>query len=399
MNILFISPSIPSTLHRIRTFSIIKALVKKHKVHLVSLDTSVESGRIVDELALGLASCKIIRKSKWKSLLDCALFLFSSQPLEVAYCRSAEMNKEIQKIIFENKIDLIYIKRLRSFQFVPISVKHVPMIIDTTDAMSLFYKRASGSVPWYKKPVFFEEYIKYLWYEKKVASQKGFNIKKWVTCSSVDADYLRNVSKIKDIEVVPNIVDTEYYNPGNLDNKAGNYSEEKGSIMISGLMDKFVNTEAVDFLVEEVLPIVEKSYPAVKLYIVGPKPTRHIKSYQNDQIIVTGYVKDLREYIMKAEVVVCTVKTGTGTRFKILQALAMKKPVVSTRAGFEGLSGEDGKEILLADDADSFAEKIVRLFADNDLERRLGSTGRELVVSKYSEKALSDSLEMVIKRL
>lgn len=388
MNILFISPSIPSQLHRIRSYELIKSLSEIHNVHVISLDVSNGVDMFPEELKRVVSSYEIIGKSKWRSIVDCVLYIFSPSPLEVAYCHSKKMERAVKEVIAKKNIDLIYIKRLRSFQFLTLSADNVPVVIDTTDAMSLFYDRASKSVPWYKKPLFFEEYFKYSWYEKKLATQDKYNIKKWIVCSSIDRDYLRDTIGIKDIAVVPNIVDTEFY-----DSDKVNYVEEKRSLVISGLMDKFVNTEAVDFLVKEVLPIVRKSYPTVKLYIVGPNPTKRVRSYENNNIIVTGYVKDLREYIMKAEVFVCTVKTGTGTRFKILQALAMKKPVVSTRAGFEGLDGKNGKEILLADTVGAFAESIIELFNDNDLKRKIGQAGRELVEVKYSRSALKASLE------
>lgn len=379
MNILFITPSIPSRLHRIRAFEMIRALSKNHKVHLVSL--SSRNNELPKEIIDSVSSYSIVHQPLWRSLLYCLLFLPTRIPLEVAYCRSQRLVDTVRKITEENKIDLVYIKRLRIADSVAGIDKTFQVVLDTTDAMSLFYLRASHNASLFRKLFFWLEYKKYLSYEKRVSKK----IKKWICCSKVDAEYLKSKLLNIDIEVIPNLVDIDYFNPDLVDER----KIEKHSILFSGLMDKFVNIEGVKFLMEEIYPKLIVKYPDLKIYLVGPNPVASVRKYQSKNVIVTGYVDDIRDYVSRAEIVVCPIRTGTGMRNKIMQAWAMGKPVVSTSIGFEGLFGGDGKEILIADDADTFVSKIKDLLDNPTLRKKIGSSARDLIVQKYSELSTS----------
>jgi glycosyltransferase involved in cell wall biosynthesis len=300
------------------------------------------------------------------------------------------MNKVVNRIVQDKQIDLIYVKRLRSIQYVSDVKSDIPIILDVTDAMSLFYKRALRNAPWHKKILFAEEYFKYLAYEKRVAKK----YRKWVTCSKIDREYLIKRLPDLDIEVIPNIVDTEYF--------LGKVSAEQNtfqhhSIIFSGLMDKFVNIEAADFLIRDIYPRIIKKYPDLKVYIVGPNPVSHIRKYRSTNIFVTGYVEDIRKYIEKADIVVCPIKTGTGVRNKILQAWAMGKPVVSTDQGLAGLVGVDGREILIANDGQSFAESIIKLFESESLRQLLIRNGNKIVKEKYSPEVMGQKLDQLVR--
>lgn len=384
MNILFITPSVPSRLHRIRSYDLIKALSKRHKIHLLSLDSNNDFLPL--ELMKSVATFSVVYKAKWKSYVDCIISLFSWLPLEISFCKSVEMKRKVREIIETKKIDLIYVKRLRSYQFVDNLKYDLPIIVDTTDAMSLFYKRAYKNAPWYKKALFFEEFIKYLLYERFI-SKKNINL---VTCSLVDKDYLHSKYDNLKIDVIPNIVDTEFFKRTLSEN---NSSVEKHSILFSGLMDKFVNIEGADFFVKKVFPIILAKYSDARLYIVGPNPVSHIKRYSSKNIIVTGFVQELRDFMRKAKVVVCPIITGTGVRNKILQAWAMEKPVVSTTVGWQGLAGKDREHLLLADKPEFFAKCITDLFENAEFSKGLAKNGRKLAETSYSDAVVRNTIE------
>jgi glycosyltransferase involved in cell wall biosynthesis len=109
-------------------------------------------------------------------------------------------------------------------------------------------------------------------------------------------------------------------------------------------------------------------------------------------VTVTGYVDDLRDYVNKATVVLCPVRVGAGTRNKILQAMAMRRPVVSTPLGAEGLEYEEGRDLLIASDAESFAVQTLRLLDDSQLAETLAENGRNLVQQHYSVNLLESML-------
>lgn len=380
MNILFITPSPPSRLHRIRALNLIKYLARKHSIYLLSLAPAGGSD-MPDELTIYCKKIIIIPQSRLKAILQCAFFLFSPLPLEVAYCRSQAMRKVVQELVKKKSIDLIYVKRLRSAQFVDPTIR-VPIIIDTTDAMSLFYWRAFRNAPWYKKLLFWEEWLKYALYEKKMFAR--FRV--WIASSPEDIVYLKNRAPSgTQFSLIPNGVDTNFF-------QRTTQSPEKHSLLLSGLMDKFVNSETVHFFVRDILPKIRIKIPDVLIYIVGPNPLRSVKRLASKNILVTGEVPDIRTYIARCEVVVVPIKTAAGTRNKILQAWAMGRPVVTTSRGLEGLEAEEGKHVLIGDNPEEFAEKVVSLLRNQEIKEPLIHNGFRIVEEKYSMDVIGKEL-------
>lgn len=388
MNILFITPSVPSKLHRIRSFNLIKYLGARHNLHLLTLSfTKIWDSKEIEPYC---SSITTIHKSLLHAFINCFCSLFLPVPMEVAYCRSKKMERRIGEMVVRFSIDLIYIKRLRSAQFVSPETAY-PLFLDTTDAMSLYYRRAMSAASWMLKPFFFEEWFKYRIYEKKML--RCFH--RWIVCSEVDKKYLQNLApKNTNIFCIPNGVDLEMFNPHGV-------MSERHTMIFSGIMDKFVNIEAAEYCIRDILPLIFREVPRAKLYIVGPNPSLRLQrcAARDQRIIVTGLVDDPGAYIARSEVVLCPVKTGAGTRNKILQAWSMGRPVVTTSLGLEGLEAIDGVHVLIADTSDEFAQCILRLFQDNLLKKTLTENGLQLVQKKYSMDKIVDRLDSLLQNI
>lgn len=383
MNILFIAPSVPSRFQRIRSVHLIKCLQKNHNVVILSLSDS-KSNSLPTELSDKCSHFETVYKSRWRSYFDCFLGIFSPDPFEVTYCKSPELKKKVSELIKKFNIDLVYVKRLRSAQFaVDVSV---PIVLDSTDAMGLFYKKMVKQGQLFKKPLYVHEWLKYEWYEKKLSK----TFKHWIVCSPVDCSYLdKRYSAIK-CHCIPNSVDDYYSEP-----VLG--SVVKGSIIISGLMDKWVNIDAVHFFMNSIYPSIRTNISS--LNIVGPRPVSSIKKYNSEKVHILGEVADIRSEIGKSEIVACPVRIGTGTRNKIIQAWAIGRPVVSTSEGAAGLMAIDGKNIMLADDPKMFQEAIERLRADPAKMESLIDEGKKTVLEYYSASAVEQKIQEVISNL
>jgi hypothetical protein len=144
---------------------------------------------------------------------------------------------------------------------------------------------------------------------------------------------------------------------------------------------------------EEIWPLVERTHPRARLKIVGQHPTAEILSCQGPRVEVTGRVDDVRPHLSSAAVTVVPLRIGGGTRFKILEAMAMARPVVSTSVGAEGIDARPGQDLLLADDPTSFAHAVGRVLDDPGLASTLGQQGRALVEARYSWDAAAQRLE------
>ena len=168
---------------------------------------------------------------------------------------------------------------------------------------------------------------------------------------------------------VPNGVDSDYFQPGNLG------EEQAGVLVFTGAMGYWPNEEAAIYFCKDILPILQRMGRKIKVYFVGKGPTLRVQAlHDGDSVFVTGQVDDVRPYIRRAEVVVVPLRHGAGTRLKILEAFAMGKAVVSTTLGAEGIPAENDREILLADDPMNFASKITLLLDQRTEEKNRHSS-------------------------
>jgi glycosyltransferase involved in cell wall biosynthesis len=186
--------------------------------------------------------------------------------------------------------------------------------------------------------------------------------------------------------VVPNAVDTSFFSPGSS-------PRDPRTILFYGTLSYFPNLDGLLFFLREVMPIVRRQGPDVRLRIVGASPPEALRRFEAPDVTFTGFVPDLRVELERAGVVIAPLRIGGGTRLKVLEAMAMAAPLVSTTLGAEGLSVTHGQELLLADTAPAFASEIVRVLRDRDLGAELGRGGRRLVEQSYDWRASARALE------
>lgn len=214
-----------------------------------------------------------------------------------------------------------------------------------------------------------------------------------LTVSDLDRDVFSRVINAQKITTIPTGVDIDYFIP-NGDSSA----IEENNLVFTGSMDWLPNEDAIVFFAEKILPIIQKQLPAVKLWVVGRKPTQKVLALAegNPAIEVTGAVPDIRPYMKSAAVYVVPLRIGGGTRIKIFEAMSAGKAVVSTSIGAEGLPVTNGEDIFLADQPDDFAAAVVRLVSDTRKRNRISRAARELVQSRYSWSGVTDVLETVL---
>jgi polysaccharide biosynthesis protein PslH len=188
--------------------------------------------------------------------------------------------------------------------------------------------------------------------------------------------------------VVPNAVDVSAFEP-----QPGDPPADGVTVLFFGINDYYPNTDAILFFVREIWPLVLARHPRARLKIVGPRPTPEILGHASNRIEVTGRVDDMRPHIASAAVVIVPLRLGGGTRLKVLEAMAMAKPMVSTTIGAEGIDVVHEKHLLLADEPSRFAEAVGRVLDDPDLGTRLGREGRALVRHHYSWEGAANRME------
>jgi glycosyltransferase involved in cell wall biosynthesis len=196
------------------------------------------------------------------------------------------------------------------------------------------------------------------------------------------------------IEVVPNGVDVAYFHG------SGAEQEVDGRIVFTGAMDYYPNAEAALFFAQKCWPLIRARMPGATWQIVGKNPRPDVQKLAVlPGITVTGSVADVRPSFAEAEVAIVPLLLGGGTRLKILEAMAMRKAVVSTSLGCEGLSAVPGKHLIVADQPEVFAQAVIELLKNPEKRRALGTAGRALVESAYSWERCGDRLLHILEQM
>ncbi len=210
--------------------------------------------------------------------------------------------------------------------------------------------------------------------------------------STEDRQALHHLAKTASISIIPNGVDTHYFDRSALT------VTPMPHLVFTGTMDFRPNIDAVTWFVQQVLPLVRVSHPEVRLVVVGRNPAPAIRALHDGVMVdVTGAVADVRPFIAQAAVYVVPMRIGGGIRLKLLEALAMQTPVVSTSMGAEGLIGT--RPLLLADSPSDFAAAVLRLLDDPALRQQLGTDGRRFVQQYYDWEVIVPRLEAVYAAL
>jgi sugar transferase (PEP-CTERM/EpsH1 system associated) len=190
-----------------------------------------------------------------------------------------------------------------------------------------------------------------------------------------------------EIHVIPNGVDVQYFSSQQTDSGA-----PRTNLLFAGSMDYSANVDAAVWFVKDIWPELSRQHPVLSFTIVGRDPKPEVRALAGDRVSVTGTVPDVRPYYAGALAAVVPLRFGSGTRLKILEAMAAGIPVISTKLGAEGLTLEDGTHLLLADSASEMLAAVGRLATSPELWLRLSRAGREVVSRLYDWPAVTESL-------
>jgi glycosyltransferase involved in cell wall biosynthesis len=325
--------------------------------------------------------------------------LFSKKPIFInsnilVKNNSAILNEYLKKISWKN-YDIIHVNRFYLADSVKYLLKAmtregVYTVLDLDDIESVAVDRAVRStLIGVRTPaghlIRKIDLLKLKAYEKRLIPL----FKSCIVCSEVDMRKVLQKGLSSNPWVVPNSVDTEFFRTN------GERSADNHDIVFVGNMSFAPNVDAVKFFVRVIFPKIVADIPSGRFLIVGKRPIESVLNLSDGKTItVTGEVPDVRKYYRECALVVTPIRFGGGTRVKILEAMAMGKAIVSTSVGAEGISVEDNRDIILADNENIFAEKCVMLLRNKAKRREIGYHARSLVTQFYDRQAVEEKIKM-----
>jgi sugar transferase (PEP-CTERM/EpsH1 system associated) len=257
-----------------------------------------------------------------------------------------------------------------------------PKIVDFVDIDSQKWQYFSSMTSFPHSLMFRTEAKRLSRFEKLLVKRFDYCI----VTSSYEKSLLNNSSHIT---VIPNGVDQQYF--------AAQNAPTDGAILFTGVMDYFPNSDAVIHFHHDILPLIKRQVPSVQFIIAGMHPTAQIRKLADRHTIVTGFVPDIREYLSKAAVCVVPLRIAMGIQNKILEAMAMGVPVVATSVANRGINAAHGREILVADDPESFAAATTRLLNDQSLRQTITKNAKEFINQNFCwEKHLNKLDELIV---
>jgi sugar transferase (PEP-CTERM/EpsH1 system associated) len=385
-------PHPPDSGKRVRTWNLLRLLARRHQVSLLCYgDSESEAARVVRSAGITLHAVPPLPKlGGWRLYWRLFGNLFSPYPYSVSKHDTRRFRDCLRLLLERNHFDLLHFEWTPYARFMD-EIGGIPNLIMAHNIESqIWSRRARQSRTLLETAYFGLQARKMKWFERRVMRHADCV----AVVTELDAEQATTWGARQTV-LVENGVDLDTFVPAVED--AGEAQE----LLFLGSLDWYPNLDAVEYLIEKILPLVLAHVPEAKLRIVGrcspPELAKRIARCSGVDLV--GEVADIRPHLARAAVVLVPLRVGGGSRIKILEALAMGKAVVSTTIGAEGLAVSDGVHVLLADSPANFAERTVELLASPERRARLGERGRKLVEERYTWDRAAEALESAWLRL
>jgi len=388
MKIVIITPRVPEILDKgdkLRIFYQIKYLSNYNDIHLISLSSS-KNAKINKDLKKYIQSFHLIHTSEVSRVFNLIYHsIIKKLPIQISYYYSKRSHKKINEIIDLIKPEFIYCQLIRTAEF--IKKRNEKKMIDYMDCFSLGLNRRSKKSNILMKLIILFEYKRVKEYEKNI-----FNyFENHTIISKYDRDYINHVNK-KNIYIIENGIETDYF-------KRKNDTYKENTIIFVGNMSYRPNVLAAKFICEEIFPLVLKKENNTKVVIAGSNPNKEVRklSKLHENIKITGFIDDIRNAYEKGSVFVAPMFIGSGLQNKLLEAMSMKIPCITTKTANKSLNASE-KEIIIAKNKSEFANYCIELFNNKEKNLNLIENGFKFVESKFNWKKSTDKLNKIFNK-
>lgn len=383
---------------KIRTLEMLKELKRAHHVTYVCLGNPADTD---ETRAQASEYCHELITVPWREparfssgfYLDLLKNLVSGLPYVIQKYRSKAMYEYIMAQDAKGAFDVIVCDFLTPSANIPIKPRSASVLFEHNVETILWERTYKNEKQWAKRAYFYGQYLKMRAYESLLCHRYDAV----AAVSTNDAQDIERMFGVSQVFAIPTGVDVQFFAPSDIADPARPFAQMQKrphNLVFTGSMDWMPNEDAILFFADEILPKIAARFTDVSVTVVGRNPTPKLQALARGEprIELTGRVDDVRPYIDRADVYIVPIRVGGGTRIKIYEAMGMAKAVVSTSIGAEGLPLADGKEIVLADDPQSFADQVIRLLEQVDARVAIESAARRAVVERFGWAQATDAL-------
>jgi sugar transferase (PEP-CTERM/EpsH1 system associated) len=305
--------------------------------------------------------------------------LATGEALTVHYYRDAGLARWVRRTLAEQHIDAAVVFSSSMAQYVE-NVRGLRLLVDFVDVDSAKWQEYADNRKWPLSWLYRREGQKLLNCERRVAARAERSF--FVTEDEAAMFGQLAPECASQVESMCNGVDGDYFSPDPA--RASPFDAGEVPLVFTGAMDYWPNVDAVCWFAREVLPALRQRDPRVRFHIVGRAPAPAVQALAGEAVHVSGTVPDVRPYLQHAAVVVAPLRLARGIQNKVLEAMAMARPVVASMSCAQPVRASLGHELLAAVDAPDYVRQISQLLSDPSLASALGAAGRRCVLSRYS---------------
>ena len=377
---------------KIRTYHLLKQLKADHHITYLTLDDGSAPADAADnavEYCHDLIRIPHATREKFSTgfYAELAVNLASPLPYAIRKYKSEQMTKAIREATSKDHFDVVICDFLAPAVNLPRDLKTPVVLFQHNVEASIWQRHYEVQSNPIKKRYLYWQWRKMQKFERAACRR----VDSVIAVSEADAQMMERDYGLEKVYDIPTGVDIDFFKP------TSTVTTRRNSLVFTGSMDWLPNEDAMQYFINDVMPLVRETVPDLRLTIVGrsPYPSLVELAQTDKNITVTGRVDDVRPYIEEATAFIVPIRIGGGTRLKIYEAMAMEKPVISTTVGAEGLPVRDGKDLMLADDPKAFAEAVVKVLSDSTLATRLGKSAAELVRQNFGWRGVSANMAQV----
>lgn len=382
MNLLYLVhrlPYPPNKGDKVRSFNLLKHLARNHRIFLGTFIDDPADAVWLDAVRNYCADLHVARLSPRLAKLRSLRGLLANEALSLPYYRDAGLRDWVRRTCAAAPIDAAVVFSSVMADYVP-DMQELPTLVDFVDMDSAKWTQYAGTHRWPLSWLYRREGERLFAFERAVARQARHSF--FVTDAERDLFLTAAPECAGHIDAMCNGVDAEFFSPDHA--SASHYPADVIPVVFTGAMDYWPNVDAAVWFAGEILPRLRQRNPTIRFYVVGRNPDPAVQALAGEGVVVTGTVDDVRPYLAHAAVVVAPLRIARGIQNKVLEAMAMARPVVASTACAGPIAANLGDELLAAESAADYFDRIDELLANRAHADNIGRAARRRVLEHYS---------------